>query len=330
VFVVVNLQINLATTTTTTTTTTLRPPTTIPTRSLPVVTPLGKLLSRATKGTRPMQAGNPFKDATSTTTPVVSASEPVVFPILPVPYFQGPVGGRLQQFWENWEVLGVEPYIVNMLKHGYIPEFTTLPPLTRVPPRYTGSRDLQRELLLKEMVDQLLQKQVIEEVRETASPGYYSRFFLVPKSTPGKWRAILDLSQLNREYLKKMTFSMETTQTIRDLLQIGDWAVSIDLKDACFHMPVHQKSRKYLRFVFQGKIFQFRSLVMGLSTAPGIFSGPKRILLQHLIRLRQYLDDWIIHDQNLERLIKYIKHVLDLLEQLGFIISLEKSELDPV
>ena len=41
---------------------------------------------------------------------------------------------------------------------------------------------------------------------------------------------------------------METSETIRTSLQQGEWVTSIDFKDAYFHIPTQEQSRKYLRF----------------------------------------------------------------------------------
>ena len=65
---------------------------------------------------------------------------------------------------------------------------------------------------------------------------------------------------------------METPETIRISLQQGEWVTSLDFSDACFHIPVHDKSRKYLRFHFQNQSYQFRALPFGLSTAPMEFT----------------------------------------------------------
>ena len=61
---------------------------------------------------------------------------------------------------------------------------------------------------------------------------------------------------------------MVTPETIRTSLQQGEWITSIDFKDAYFHIPIQEQSRKYLRFHIQGQTYQFKALPFGLSTAP--------------------------------------------------------------
>ena len=51
-------------------------------------------------------------------------------------------------------------------------------------------------------------------------------------------------------------------------LQQGEWVTSIDFKDAYFHIPIQEQSRKYLRFHVQGRTYQFKALSFGLSSAP--------------------------------------------------------------
>ena len=102
------------------------------------------------------------------------------------------------------------------------------------------------------------------------TPGFYSRIFVVPKSS-GSWRPVIDLSPLNKMVVQTK-FKMETPQHVLVSLNQGEWMTSIDLKDAYFHIPIHKRSRQFLRFVWDDQVLQFRALCFGLSTAPQIFT----------------------------------------------------------
>ena len=43
---------------------------------------------------------------------------------------------------------------------------------------------------------------------------------------------------------------------------------SLDFSDVYFHIPINQRSRKYLSFVLNKQPYQFTALPFGLATAP--------------------------------------------------------------
>jgi hypothetical protein len=73
-------------------------------------------------------------------------------------------------------------------------------------------------------------------------------------------RPVINLKRLNAAHLDTPHFRMETPQDVRHAIRPGDWAASINLKDA---------DRKYLRFGCRGRLYQFCVLPFGLS--PGGF-----------------------------------------------------------
>ena len=195
----------------------------------------------------------------------------------------------------------------------------------------SGYADPQRNLYLRESVQILLHKRAIEMVRVRTSLAFYNRLFIVPKPNQ-KWRPVLDLSALNK-FLSVKTFKMQTPETIRISLQQGEWVSSLDFSDACFDIPIHTGSQKYLRFHFQNLSYQFRSLPFGLSTAPMEFTGVvkevKLMAQARGIRIHQYLDDWLIRAPTKESCHQGTQSLLALYQELGWVVNLEKSELDP-
>ena len=150
-----------------------------------------------------------------------------------------------------WEDLNVHPRVVLVLKQGYCLPFKEKPPLSRFPAiRSSYSSPVKQEALL-ESVQQMVQKRAVVPVQNKNSLGFYSRLFLVPKPE-NKWRPVIDLSVVNT-YLHVPIFKMETAEVIRASLQTGEWVASIDLTDAYFHVPIHPKFQKYLRFHVQGR-----------------------------------------------------------------------------
>ena len=157
-----------------------------------------------------------------------------------------PVGARLQNFCQTWLDLGAGPKVVQILKEGYTLPFRIRPNFTRSPTVISCYANPHRNSYLLEALHQFIDKNAVELVQNQTSLGFFNGLFLVPNPN-NKWRPILDLSKLNL-FLKAEKFKMETPETIRTSLQQGEWVTLIDFKDAYFHIPIQEQSRKYQRF----------------------------------------------------------------------------------
>ena len=242
-----------------------------------------------------------------------------------------PVGARLQRFWQVWHSLGANPRVVSILQEGYNLPFKEKPPLTRSPVIISGYANPVKSRHIKDSLQALIQKQAVEKVTTPSSLAFYNRLFLVPKPNR-KWRPILDLSRLNC-YLATSSFKMETPETIRLSLQKGEWVTSLDFSDAYFHIPIGQRSRKFLRFFLHSQAYQFTALPFGLSTAPLEFTKvAKEVKLMAQargIRIHQYLDDWLLRAPCPETCLLHTRTLLDLCHRLGWVVNMTKSELVP-
>ena len=142
----------------------------------------------------------------------------------------------------------------------------------------------------------MLQKNAITEV-PPSSPGFYSNVFLVRKASGG-WRPVIDLKSLN-VHIWAPHFRMYTTGSVLSTVPKEDYAFKIDLQNAYFHVPIHPSSRKYLRFAFENKVYQFRVLPFSLNKAPQVFTRLGHTVSGYLHRLWisvvPYLDEWLIH-----------------------------------
>ena len=99
------------------------------------------------------------------------------------------------------------------------------------------------------------------------------------------------------------------------------------------HVPIHPRSRKYLRFTLKGRVYQFKTLPFGLSTSPYIFTLLMSIIATFLrkraIILHPYLDNWLSRNQYRRTLLEHRQFILSLINSLGLIINYEKSDLIP-
>ena len=109
--------------------------------------------------------------------------------------------------------------------------------------------------------------------------------------------------------------------------------IKLDLKDAYHHVAVHPQFRKFLAFLWEGKVFCFKAMPFGLSIAPAVFTGlmglPLKLLTSQNLFAIAYLDDWIIGTDSLLEGLQAKPFVVNTFQQLGFVINQEKSILTP-
>ena len=236
------------------------------------------------------------------------------------------MGGRLNLFVAEWSSIGVDDWVHSVIKNGLPLEFESYPFLSLTPIHLS-----QKHPDISKAIRQLLEKGAVERVVNPLSPGFYSRLFLVPKKD-GSLRPIIDLSILNR-HLVKEKFKMETMRSVIAAIRPADFAVSLDLSDAYFHVGIHPAFRKYLRFTDGTSVFQFKALPFGLSSAPRVFTRLMLAIASCLrlqgIRLLQYLDDWLILSSSRPVLLSHLQLAVSLVTRLGLIINPKKSDLCP-
>ena len=108
---------------------------------------------------------------------------------------------------------------------------------------------------------------------------------------------------------------------------------SIDLKDAYFSVSVNPEFRKFLRFYWDSKLFQFTCMPNGLSSAPRIFT---KLLKPIFSSMRSngycsvyYLDDSLLIGDTAEECLANVNLTARLLKEAGFFINENKSSLIP-
>ncbi|XP_070518817.1 uncharacterized protein [Cardiocondyla obscurior] len=233
------------------------------------------------------------------------------------------IAGRLNLFTERWKSITSDKYILKQLE-GYRIPFTKTP-IQKIPPIERKISNEEKEKLSLEIIE-LLKKGAIEECQECVGQ-FISPYFLVPKPD-GTNRFIFNLKKLN-EYLQPQHFKLEDIRSVLNLVSQGDYFCSIDLKDAYFLIPIYKNHKKFLRFRFEEKLYQFKCLPFGLCTSPYIFTKIIKPVINKLrlleIVLVIYLDDFLFIHKSKNKCEENTKKAIKLLESLGFIIKYEKS-----
>lgn len=243
------------------------------------------------------------------------------------------IGGKLSEYYSEWKNITDNWWVLDSIKNGVKLQFDETPIMDSMPTEYYGNS--ANEKIIDNEINELLKKGAIELVTDTENDSdntFYSRIFVVPKKEKGKWRAVLDLRELNK-FVTKKHFKMEGLQEVREALHKGDYMTRIDLTDAYYHVKIDNKYKDYLRFKWRGKTYRYTGLVMGITSAPRIFTK----IMKEAIRLARklgircifYIDDILIIAHNAQEGYIHTKIVLQILGKLGFTVNFSKSELVP-
>lgn len=238
-----------------------------------------------------------------------------------------PYAGRLSHFYENWLPITRNNKILKWLK-GYCIPFTKPPSQIQVPVskrvNITDSHIIQAE------ISHLLKIGAIQNCSAVKNQ-FVSKFFLADKPN-GKKRFILNLKKLNN-FVSAPHFKLEDARTASRLIQYKSYAATIDLKDAYYLVPINNNHRKYLRFSYNSKLYEFTCLPFGLASAPYTFTKLMKPAVEHLrasgVTCVNYLDDFLILGSSKEECFRNMHLATSLLKRLGFLLNTEKSMLSP-
>jgi len=157
-------------------------------------------------------------------------------------------------------------------------------------------------------------------------PHVVARVDVIPKSTLGKFRIIVDLRCLN-DYVLRRLFKYETLSSFRSSILENDWMFSYDLESGYYHLDVATADRTFLGFKLFGRYYVWNVLPFGLRDACYAFtllmSVPVRCLGQ---RILGYLGDFFF--ANAARDPAIVERACRVFESLGFLLNVPKSVFD--
>jgi len=126
---------------------------------------------------------------------------------------------------------------------------------------------------------------------------------------------------------------MEDHRTVTRLMTENCFMCSIDLQDAYFLISIHSDFRKYLRFEFDGTLYEYNCLPFGLNIAPLVFTKLMKPVLNSLrsqgFRSVAYLDDILLLGPTSNDCLTNVRASLDLFLSLGFLPNYNKCKLVP-
>ena len=238
------------------------------------------------------------------------------------------VAGKISNSLQVWKTITSDRNLLNIVCQGYHLEFDSKPcgKCSRREIKFNENE----QVVIDSLLGKLSQKEVIEPAYHQ-SGEVVSNIFIRPKPD-GSYRLILNLSNLN-EHLEYKHFKMETFKSALELVKQNCFFAKLDIKDAYYSLGIKQEDRKFVRFNWKGKLYQFTAMPNGLSPAPRIFT---KLLKPALSSLRKegyvncaYIDDILLLGDSYEECLNNVQETMILFDNLGFTIHSEKSVVIP-
>ncbi|KAG1335721.1 hypothetical protein G6F62_006542 [Rhizopus arrhizus] len=180
-------------------------------------------------------------------------------------------GGRLQRFYQQWKKITSHRWPLSVVQEGYKIQFNKTPQPWKIRPLHLNQ--IEQQAVLKFL------KTDIIEISPDQNTDYLSNFFTIQE--PNKRRPILDCQKIN-QFIQCHHFKMEGVPALRELMEKNDYMCKLDLKDAYVVVGLHPQSRKYLTFMNQGIVYQYKTLAFGMSVSPRVFSKIMRFAMESL------------------------------------------------
>jgi len=166
--------------------------------------------------------------------------------------------GRVVEFLPMWREVTSDPNILQYIQGVKISFIEGIVPSQQAyrPKVFNGQ---QHEIVQNE-IQSLLLKGVLSKSHSDMGE-FVSTIFLCPKND-GSFHMILNLKQFNdfNESVEYHHFKMDTLDTVTRMMKLGCFMASVDLKDANYTGPIHSDHQKYVKFMFNGTLYQYKCL----------------------------------------------------------------------
>jgi hypothetical protein len=182
-------------------------------------------------------------------------------------------------------------------------------------------------------------------IRQSRSP--YSFPIIMVAKKDGTRRLCIDYRKLNAVTVSE-PWPIRNIQDIFDKLSGSRIFTTLDLKSGCWQVRMHESSIAMTAFSTPDGHYEFTRLPFGLKNAPAEFSRIMFMILGDLQFIEIYIDDIIIHSEDMS---SHVEHVMEVLkrvkeanlklntkkcvwgkkeiEVLGHVISHKKIMMDP-
>ena len=129
-------------------------------------------------------------------------------------------------------------------------------------------------------------------------------------------------------------FKMDTVWTAIYMMKPHCFMASIDLKDACYSVPICQDHQNFLKFSWKGTYYTFTAFPNGLALCPQKFTKLLKPVYAYLRSLGNvsvaYIDDSYLQGDTNEECLQNTIDTIQLFDKVGFIVHPKTSVFKPV
>ena len=197
--------------------------------------------------------------------------------------------GKVRLHFDFWKSLTLDDFVLRSIKGISVFCQNTVEFVKPRPLVFSESE----KFAISEEINKFIALQIIEETIEEPMQ-FISNIFGIYKKQGGM-RIILNLKAFN-EHFDTPHFKMNSIYSAIDLMQRGCFFYKIDLHDAFYAFAIKKCCRKFFRFFWNDRLYQFTCLPMGFCMSPSIFSRLMHTLVIHLLdqgfSVVDYLDDF--------------------------------------
>ena len=228
-------------------------------------------------------------------------------------------GSNLRNNFLAWTNIISDTFILNIVQQGLKLSFTG-DILTDGPFEY------QRSQLEQSIIDHEVRKLIRKKVIGTTyvQGGDFSSNLFIRSKKDGSYRTILNLTKLNQD-CETTHFKMESIKQVIHMIKPNMHLASLDIKDAFYTAPIYEPHRKYLKFMWLNKVYQFTVIPNGYVDAMRVFNKilkpPFCWLREHGFASVVYVDDTLLAGETYQECCDNINATMSLLQNLGLTID---------
>ena len=226
--------------------------------------------------------------------------------------------------WENRDAFSYDEFDIgccNMysasinLKPNAEPRWTN-----PIPTPYKLRPEMERN------INEMMRAGVVEHLEEPSE--WNSPIFLVKKKTPGQYRLVADLRNLNQECVGD-SYPLPNLNHVLDKIGGDRIFTSLDLSKGFWQVPYTEESKKATAFLYQGKQFCFGRMIMGHKASSAKFTRMMQKLLGTLPieQVIFFIDDLFLSSSTVSEHLERLNHLLTRLRTAGLKVSPDKTEL---